>query len=377
MSSVLNNIIKDISISSQNIPGCRLDKKILVIESDDWGAIRMPSKKSYENLLSKGIRVDRDPFNRLDSLENQTDLEALYEVLTSFKDIHGNHLKITANTLVANPDFEKIRQSGFSTYAFENNADTYERINGNKTALHTIQQGIKKNIFIPQLHGREHLHVRAWLHALRENDTQTKIAFDNEVWGQPTGYFGDSKMNFSSAFHVRDQEDESYISGTLQEAAKLFRENYGFTSESFIAPRYIWNDNIEKALHNSGVKYIQGLIVQRIPKGNNLKSKIHLQGSRNKTGQRYLVRNVFFEPSVNPDFPWIKDALKRVRAAFYWNKPAIICMHRINFMGGLDEANRSHNLSLLKTLITQVQKQFPEVIFLSTPELGKQIEYGN
>jgi len=28
-----------------NIPGWRTDRKIVVIESDDWGAIRMPSKE--------------------------------------------------------------------------------------------------------------------------------------------------------------------------------------------------------------------------------------------------------------------------------------------------------------------------------------------
>ncbi|NTW32234.1 MAG: hypothetical protein HGB12_06370 [Bacteroidetes bacterium] len=38
------------SFGWSNIPGWRTDRKILVIESDDWGSIRMPSKETYSGL---------------------------------------------------------------------------------------------------------------------------------------------------------------------------------------------------------------------------------------------------------------------------------------------------------------------------------------
>jgi hypothetical protein len=34
-----------------NLPGWCTNRKIVVIESDDWGSIRMPSLTIFENLL--------------------------------------------------------------------------------------------------------------------------------------------------------------------------------------------------------------------------------------------------------------------------------------------------------------------------------------
>ena len=39
--------------------GWKTDRKIVVIESDDWGSIRMPRREVYEMSLKKGYRVDR------------------------------------------------------------------------------------------------------------------------------------------------------------------------------------------------------------------------------------------------------------------------------------------------------------------------------
>lgn len=367
---------KKISYNLQNLLGWRSKTKILVIESDDWGSIRMHSKQSFNNMLNAQIPVDRCPYNSIDSLENNEDMEALYDVLTAFQDHKGNHLKFTANMIMANPDFSKIRTSGFNEYHYEKFTDTYQRINGDLKVFNLIHEGVERSVFIPQLHGREHIHVPAWLKALKEGHKETILAFDNEVWGHPTNYFSGSKMNFSSSFQTRNPSEEAFARESIKDAAKIFLESFGYTSESFIAPRYIWSATIEKTLSEVGVRYIQGKIVQLLPKQEQLSTKIHLMGSKNKYGQIYLARNVFFEPSQKPSYPWMKNALERIKIAFYWGKPAVISMHRLNFMGGLNENNRKNNLNLLRQLIAEVQKQYPDVVFLSTNELGKLIENG-
>ncbi len=369
-------IQKKISYNLQNLLGWKSKAKILVIESDDWGSIRMPSRNSFNNLFNGQIPVDRCPYNSMDSLESNEDMEALYDVLTAFQDHKGNPLKITANMIMANPDFSKIKASGFNEYHYEKFTDTYQRINGNLKVFDLIQEGVERSVFIPQLHGREHIHVPAWLKVLKEGHRETMLAFENEVWGHPTNYFSGSKMNFSSSFQTRNPAEEAFAIESIKDAANLFREFFGYTSESFIAPRYIWPATIEKTLYEVGVKYIQGKIVQLLPKESNLSTKIHFMGSKNKYGQIYLARNVFFEPSQKPYFPWIKNALERIKIAFYWGKPAVISMHRLNFMGGLNPENRNNNLKLLTRLISEVQKLYPDVIFLSTNELGKFIENG-
>jgi hypothetical protein len=367
---------KNISINTQNYLGKNINNKVLVIESDDWGSIRIPSKKAYNNLLNFGIAVDKCPYNSNDSLETAEDLEALYEVLLSFRDSQGNPLKITANSIMVNPDFNKIKENKFSEYFYEDFVFTYKRIQNNDETFNLIKQGISSDIYVPQLHGREHLHVNVWLEALRNSDKETLVAFDNEVWGHPSSYFKNSKMNFSSAFHIRNLQDEKFALQSLNDAAKIFKYYFGFQSESFIAPRYIWNNTVEVELNKIGVKYIQGKIVQQIPYENDLKTKVHLFGSRNKLKQIYINRNVFLEPNLNPKFNWMADALNRIDIAFKWKKPAIISMHRLNFMGGLNKTNRKNNLLLLRQLITEVQKRHPDVVFLSTNELGKIIENG-
>ena len=100
----------------KNLIGRRTNRKIVIIESDDWGSIRMPSKKIYNHLISSGIKVDECPYNRYDALESEVDLSNLFDVLTSIKDIKGNFPVVTANMVVANPDFERIKKSKFQKY---------------------------------------------------------------------------------------------------------------------------------------------------------------------------------------------------------------------------------------------------------------------
>lgn len=368
---------KNISYNLQNAFGWRTDRKILVIESDDWGSIRMPSKDAYFNLLQKGIPVNKSPYNRLDSLESEDDILALYNLLKKIKDNRSNNLKITANTIMANPDFNKIKDNNFNQYHYINLEETYECYNGNTNVLKLFKEGFKCNFLIPQLHGREHLHPLEWMKALKSSDRETLLAFNNRVWGHPSNYYNGSKMNFSSALHVLNQNHFNFAKESIIDGSNLFEKMFDFRSESFIAPRYIWGGDIEEILKNVGVKYIQGKIVQLVPQPNHpnkFKNKINYLGKKNKNGQNYLIRNVFFEPAQNPKHNWVHDALNRTRIAFRWSKPAIISMHRINFMGGLNIDNRTRNLYLLEKLINKIISEFPDVEFLSSNELGKIIE---
>jgi len=59
-----------------NIPGWRTHRKIVVIESDDWGSVRMPSRKVYNALKIKGIDLssgDSLRYNLYDSLATSED----------------------------------------------------------------------------------------------------------------------------------------------------------------------------------------------------------------------------------------------------------------------------------------------------------------
>uniref|UniRef100_UPI0040496F24 hypothetical protein n=1 Tax=Flavobacterium sp. TaxID=239 RepID=UPI0040496F24 len=86
---------------------------------------------------------------------------------------------------------------------------------------------------------------------------------------------------------------------------------------------------------------------------------------------KYNIRNCFFEPSSAPDRDWVDSCLVQISSAFLWNKPAVICSHRINYIGFIDEKNRDRGLRDLNNLLKKIVQKWPEVKFISTDELDQ------
>lgn len=52
---------------------------------------------------------------------------------------------------------------------------------------------------------------------------------------------------------------------------------------------------------------------------------------------------------------------------------AVISSHRLNFIGNIDIQNRDRNLILFRKLLNKIMKKWPDVEFISSDELGKNI----
>ncbi|HEX8041746.1 MAG TPA: hypothetical protein VF490_21510, partial [Chryseosolibacter sp.] len=112
-----------------NLPGWHTHRKLIVIESDDWGSVRMPSGDVFDELNSHGIDLtsgDSLRYNRYDTLASKDDYEALFAVLRKHRDRRGNPAVFTALSLVANADFDRIRSNGFTSYCYEPVTRTFE-----------------------------------------------------------------------------------------------------------------------------------------------------------------------------------------------------------------------------------------------------------
>lgn len=357
--------------------GWKTKRRIVVIESDDWGSIRMPSMKAYRALAEKNSKVSSDPYCRYDTLESQSDLEALANVLIDLKDFSGRPPVITTNTIVANPRFDDIRQSGFERYSYEDFRDTYLRYGDGHSTLKVLQTVVRERLVFPQLHGREHVHVPLWLSELRKGQPELLHAFDHDCFGVP--YMSSAKNLRKNLLASLDRtglpNEQQFQERSISESAQIFEKQFGYTSRSFIAPAYTWHRSIEKSLSDVGISCIQGLPLQYEARlGTNTYTKrLHFTGQRNFHGQYYSVRNVFFEPNLNERFDWLNSAIKRVGEAFFFDKPAIISMHRLNFVGGLDIHARDRNLSLLKKFLSDILKKWPTVEFLTSEQLALQI----
>lgn len=363
-------------VNISNIPGWRTNRRIVVIESDDWGSIRMPSKQAFENLLKAGIPVNHDHYNVNDALECNNDLELLFETLTKFKDKSNRHPVFTGVNVVANPDFEAIKKNGFNEFIYEPYTETCKRYPNHDRVHELWKEGIAKRLMVPIFHGREHLNVQFWMRALQKGHNSALVAFENGVTGIPlTGIGGEDVPDFQAAFQIETIKDILYQKEVLKTGLNLFEGLYGFRSKYFVPTNGPFNNTLENELYNLGVKYINTGKRQIEPLGNG-KYKVNTRylGNKNQYGQIYLTRNCFFEPSADGYRGITRDrvnnCLKEIEIAFRWHKPATISSHRVNYIGFLHPENRERSLKQLSELLTRMLKRWPDIEFMTSVELG-------
>lgn len=350
------------------MPGWRTKRRIVVIESDDWGSIRMPSRKVFNSLLQQGVRVDNCPYCSYDALATEADLAALFETLDSIRDSTGMPAVLTANAVVANPDFERIRIGGFNRYFYRTIDESLAATKGCERSFDMWNEGRKRNVFFMQSHGREHLNTHRWLASLREGDPETRIAFDLGVFGLSNTIAQKQRKSFMAAFDFDCAEEETVANTIASDGLQIFNRLFGYHSKSFIAPNYVWSRSLEKELSKEHVLYIQGNSRSRFV--GDRKAHTRVLGSRNQWGQRALVRNAIFEPTLRPSENCIDSCLAEIRTAFKWHKPAVICTHRVNFSGAIVSANRDKNIRAFSQLLSTIVKVWPDVEFMTSVELG-------
>lgn len=362
--------------SLKYFPGWRTNRKIVVFESDDWGSIRMPSKKVYEKLLKRGVPVDKCRYNKFDSLENSEDLLALFDVLSSFKDRNGAFAKFTFFNLVANPDFQKIHKSQFKEYYYESLPKTLSKYSQNHhNVIEIYQQGIKSGVIKPQFHGREHLNINLWMSALLSGNNEAVLGCNHGTFGLPFSSFTSRKNIFMAAFDFETIKELNGFNDIIKEGTGLFKSIFDYDASVFMAPCGIYNREMEKHLASSGISFIQTGVAPSEPVITNNKKKykkrLGVLGQKNQKGIIYAVRNSSFEPSALKNKDWVSSCLNNIKTAFYWKKPAIISTHRVNYIGSLVESNRLNGIRELKTLLNSIVKTWPEVEFMYSCELGK------
>ncbi|MCR9289866.1 MAG: hypothetical protein NXI23_21030 [Bacteroidetes bacterium] len=356
-----------------NTIGWHTNKKIIVFESDDWGMVRTSSTDAYKKLKKVGLKVDDCPYTSVDALESNDDVTFFMEVLSQFRDKNGNPPIFTLNNIVGNPDFEKIEASNFQDYHYERFTETYSQYPKHDKVFSLLKEGLEKGMFKPQLHGREHVNVVQWMNALKENKKYVKLIFNQKMYSAHIDGVSSCRREYLQSFGRFTQDDLNLQKSIIKEGAELFKDIWGFHSKSFIAPCYTWSEELEKELSKNKVQYLQGTHVHKIPQiggKKNFKKRYRFLGEKNIHKQTYIVRNCWFEPSQNPNIDNYSLLLKQINQAFKFRKPAVICSHRLNYMGFLSPQNRDENLVMLKKALKEIIKKWPTVEFLSTNQLG-------
>lgn len=374
---MLQKLKRQLSLTAQAFLGQRLEPKVVVFESDDWGGIRMPSAETYRELAEKMPMIKNDRFSKFDHLASADDLSALFEVLQKHKDSRGNPAVFTFNVTTANPDFNEILHHNFERFAVEPFHQTILR--EQPAALSMWNDGFFAGLYRPQFHGRDHIHQQRWLMHLINGDTAVRAAFHHKTYGFEPNFDGTEYL--LAAYDYPATTDSEVWKASIDHGLKIFKDFFDFVPRSFIPPCYIAPPSLIKYLQSKGVDTLQGKMYAFEPKGivdgkRSYHKKLRTAGFNAKTGQVNIVRNCFFEPSRGKGEWWIKDCLERMEMAFKWGKPAVIDTHRVNYIGSIVESNRKENLLLLDRLLTEVQTKWPDVQFMSTDQLA-QLYKGN
>ena len=375
MFDLKNKLRKNIS----NIPGWRTDRKIVVFESDDWGAVRIRDRHAFDALKQKGLNVDRIHYNSVESLESNEDLELLFEVLTSLQDINGNQPVFTPMCIMGNPDFEKIKASDYQAYFFQPLHETLKEFPKSDRVLELWKKGFEQNIFVPEIHGREHINVRQYMNILQDHPGKEglRFALDYHSVG-PSAYKDFKYPNYLGALHPEAKDEIQELHQYISEAGSLFHEYMGYRPRVFIAPNAEEPKELESSLKQIGVQYLTRSKKRVYPLGDGqFVKEWNFIGQKNEVGQVILNRNAFFEPVCFGEqehiTDWVDSCLKDIDIAFRWKKPAVVSSHRVNYVGSIRPENREKGLRSLRRLLTLILKKWPDVEFMSSFELGSLI----
>ena len=366
---MIAGIKRKVILNLKNIPGWKTKRRIVVFESDDWGSLRIKSEAALDRLIEAGVLQKRKgAFDSLDSMESKEDMTALFEVLSSVKDFKGRNAVFTPFVNLTNPDFEAIKSSGFTTYSYKRFTETMRDL-GNEEAFGEYQNGISSSIFLPEYHGREHLNVASWMEMLKKGEPKVLEGFKNEFTSVNLPESSKFLKSFRQTYFYRNPSEVPFLQKSIREGAEIFEQMFGYRTTVFDAPNAIFHPDLEETLQEVGIKNI---VLQRLrmePDGKGgANTSYYKFGQKNKWGQIYHIRNCMFEPFMS----FGEDAcLGMINAAFRWGKPAIVTTHRVNYMGGIDKANRDRSLKHLSTLLKTILKKWPDAEFMSSGEFAR------
>lgn len=366
-------IRKHLWMNLKNLPGWCTKRKIVVFSVDDYGNVRINSKQARESLTKAGIKA-ANRFDQYDALENNEDLEALFEVLSTTQDIHGNSACFTPISLSANIDFESILNEGLTEYTYELLPVTFSKLNGYDNTYNLIKEGIEKRIFVPQYHGREHLNLRVFNDKLLNRDKDLLTVLKNRSYtGICTSDYPNIK--YPSAFSFEKPEEIEELKKVAADGLNCFEKVYGYRAVHFNAPTGNESRLLHPILNEGGIKYIDKKYFNREHTGNGkFQMDFFYTGKTNDLSQTFIVKNCVFEPNENRGLDWVEYTIRQLETAFKWKKPAIISSHRVNFCGQIDPNYRKEGLKALKKLLTKIVIKWPDVEFLLLHDLAKEIE---
>jgi hypothetical protein len=314
---------------------------LLVIESDDWGA---------------------------GPLEQAEALRAITGVLRAFRDGTGRHPVMTLGIVFEIPDSERIEREDLAQYHGRCLDDAcFDEVNS------AIREGIDAGVFAPQLHGQCHYwpqavmavartdpSVRRWLTASRFPQTEALPSALQSRWI-------DASLLPSRPLDAGD------IAKAASDEALIYRRHFGMAPQVAVATTFVWNEEVEKAWKDAGVEVLitpgRRATCRDATGGLDGIDRAMLTGELSDAGQSYLVRDVYFEPTLGHAPERLLEGLEaRTREG----RACLVEMHRFNFLQEMDQS-----LNALRTALERSLGRHPNLRFTSPQEIARDIRQRN
>jgi len=238
-----------------------------------------------------------------------------------------------------------------------------------KGAFKMLKEGIEKGYLKPQFHGREHLNVHLFNTLLQDHNPHLLANLDNQSLAGIPNHPKFPNVGFNQAFAFWSEDELALHKEILKDGLDRFEKVYGYKSLTFTPPAQQLHSELYAYVGSLGVKGIDKVRSTRRHKGKGAyERESNTLGEKGLGNATTIVRNCVFEPN-DRNIDWVNFTFKQIEAAFFWNKPAIVSSHRVNFCGHINTENRKKGLSALKALLDKVVKKWPDIEFVSVDEL--------
>ncbi|MBQ7649776.1 MAG: hypothetical protein IJS15_02395 [Victivallales bacterium] len=340
-----------------------LGHPVVVIESDDWGACEtVPSEAhlpEYHAIMGRhGIKP-----TWVCGLEKADEILQIAELLEKHHGAGGISPVFTAFTCVANPDYDAIKNTGYTQYIDipfnEGVPDGWDATG----VLPAMLEAEKRLVWHPEYHARlHHTSHKLWLKFLREDTPDSELA--RELFDMHIYYIG----RHLPEFHGYDNYRELFqsISTGISYFENIFNRqpSVAITSDAYEQVEFIWSCLGIKTIALKCCRVNSGARIIYWNKPWNNQDIYAVPGDYNPDlDVFYLTRNDFCESTTTAE-----EVIKVAQSLIDdYHEPIIISSHRINYCN-YDQKKKESNFKRLDDILTAFDKM--SAVYLTSAELG-------
>mgnify|MGYP001764778159 CR=1 FL=1 len=311
---------------------------IMILESDDWGA---------------------------GPLEQAEALHGIATLLESFREKSGRHPVMTLGVILEVPDTARLVQQDLKSYLPRSlEEDCFSKLRS------FIQTGMETGVFVPQLHGQCHYWPQALVKAA-EHDQQVKAWLTGTELPETERLPSHLQSRWVDASRLPSQPlmPDQVRNGVIEETQN-FQKLFGMPPRVVVATTFVWSEVVEKAWKDCGVVVIitpgRRATCRDASGKPGCVDKFILTGDRSQSGQIYLVRDTYFEPTLGHASQRLQEGLlERTNQG----RACLVEIHRFNFLQSLEAS-----LNTLKSAITTCLDRFPDLRFMTPLELARAVQ---